>query len=175
MTDKQSNFYDLRYNIKARINDIENKRMPISLVIDSITNPANAGMIFRIADAARLKQIIFFRPKFDVNSKKIKKYSRSCSEYVSSKKIEDENELKTIVGSTQFIALEKTDKSIPYNNFIPERELFIAVGSEKYGISKNILALTKKSLHLPALGVNTSINIATAISPVVFSLINKMT
>ena len=174
MQDKQSNFYELRDDIEERINDIQNKRNSISLVLDKISNPANAGMIFRIADAARIKQIIFYRPEFDILNNKITKYSRSTSKYVSYKVVVDESELKIIIGDTQFIALEKTDKSLLYSDFIPEKELFVAVGSEKYGLSENILALTQKSIHLPALGVNTSINIATAVSPVVFDLINRV-
>ncbi|MEA2041565.1 MAG: TrmH family RNA methyltransferase [Bacteroidota bacterium] len=174
MKQTQSEFNAVRKNINERIKLIHENRVGLSLILDRMGNPANAGMILRIADAARIREVIFFQPAFDIYSEKLKKYSRSTTKYVKFSEINSAAKIKEKVNNAGFVALEKTNKSINYQEFIPGKEIFLAVGSEKFGLSEDLLTLTQSSLHLPTMGVNTSINVATAVSPVVFYLVNKM-
>ena len=61
MQEKQLSFQDMRPDSKATAENIKTNRNPISLLLDRMTDPRNIGGIFRLADAARIKHIYFYK------------------------------------------------------------------------------------------------------------------
>ena len=48
------------------------------------------------------------------------------------------------------------------------------IGNEQRGVSEELLALTTQSIHLPMLGMNTSMNVTCAAGIAVYGLLMKL-
>ncbi len=173
MKEHQLSFEEIRKNHLKQIADIHKNRLPIIIITDGISDIGNIGMIFRLADALRIEKIFLYNLKENFNLKLLKKKSRSTSDYVSYEIIKDLNQIKQIKEKYRFVVLDKTNKSVKYSEFIPEFPICLIVGSEKFGVSEELIKYADASVHLPMLGVNTSINAATATAVVLYEIANK--
>ncbi len=173
MDEHQLNFKEInKYHLK-QISEIHKNRIPISVITDGINDIGNLGMIFRLADALRINNIYLYNLKEHFNYKLLKKKSRSTSEYVSYEIINNFNQIKHLKENCKFVTLDKTNKSVDFIEFNPEFPLCVIIGSEKFGVSQEMIQLADDSVHLPMFGVNTSINVATATSVILYDLVNK--
>jgi len=157
-----------------KISDISTNRTAITIILDNVKNPANIGMIFRIADAIRAEKIILY---FETNQHGVEKFvksSRSTEKYVNYQIVTNFLFIEELKNTHQIIALEKTNNSIDYQNFLPKDKIALIIGSENFGVSEQLLKIVEQSIHLPMLGVNTSINVATASSVVLYDILLKM-
>ena len=173
MNEYQLSFEEIHKNHLKRITDINKNRLPIVLITDGINNVGNLGMIFRLADAVRIQKIYLFNLKENFSFKLLKRKSRSVLNFVPFEIIQDLNRIKKLKEEYKFIILDKTNKSIKYSEFIPEFPICLIVGSEKFGVSEELLKYADTSVHLPMLGVNTSINAATATAVALYEIANK--
>ncbi len=169
MSEKQLNHNEI---IPEQKNNI--KTLPVCLITDGVNDYGNLGMIFRIADALKLEKIYLYNLKKDLNLRLLRKKSRTTSEYVKFEIIEDFSGILSLKKSYNFVILEKTDKSINYTEYIPKLPLCLITGSEKNGVSDDIIKLSDVSVHLPMSGVNTSVNVATAAAVVLYDFNNKI-
>jgi len=173
MEEYQLNFEEIHQNHLKSIADINKNRLPIIIITDGINDVGNIGMIFRLADAVRIEKIFLINLKENFNFKLLKKKSRSTSDYVSFEIIKDLSQIKKIKGKYKFLVLDKTNKSINYSELIPEFPICLIIGSEKFGVSEELIKYADTSVHIPMLGINTSINAATATAVVLYEITNK--
>ena len=96
---------------------------------------------------------------FDPN--KLKRYSRKCHEYVPNSQLSLE-ELRQMKADWQIVACEFTDSSVTLGSFSWQFPTLLVLGSERTGISQDVLDHCIAAVHLPMLGRNSSINVATA-------------
>lgn len=171
---KQLDFHSIRTNPKERIDKIWNNRTPIALLCDNMAYIQNIGSIFRLADAARLQHVYFYNPQISLEAKKITKVARSTNKYVPFSILNIEADLKTLQEQYEWVALEKTDKSTPYTSFKKktDKPLLLIAGSEVRGVSPFLLKQCSESVEIPMLGVNTSMNVASATAIVVYGLMS---
>jgi len=146
MKNRQLEFYDENPDTQKISDNIKSSRIQLNFILDNVSNIGNVGMIFRIADALRIKKIFLYN------------YSANI------------NDLIKLKANSTFIALEKTELSINYKNFTSSKETFLIIGAENMGVSQELLNLAETSLHLPMNGFNTSINVATATAVVAYEL-----
>ncbi len=173
---KQLSFHEIRPDIKERIAQIQSNRTPIALLCDRMEYLPNVGSIFRLGDAARLQHIYFYQNQLQLDFKKIDKVARSTQKYVPFTLIESPQQLIDLKNQFEWVALEKTDQSIPYTQFQPQTDkpILLVLGSEVQGVSPFLLENCGQSLEIPMLGVNTSMNVANAAGIVVYGLINNL-
>ena len=89
MQEKQITFQNLHNNPKTAIENIKNNRTPITILCDHMTDPRNVGSLFRLADAARLEELLFLSdPTFEITPK-INKISRQTIQYVPHRILHD--------------------------------------------------------------------------------------
>jgi len=174
MQEKQLGFRDLRPNSKATSERIKTNRNPISLLLDGMTDPRNIGGIFRLADAALVEHIYFYQSAEIEISAKIKRISRSTTEVVPYSHLTTISAIKELKKTGKLIALEYTNQSIIYTDFKVEEKTILVIGNEQRGVSNELLELTDKSIHLPMLGMNTSMNVMTATGIAVYGLLMKL-
>ncbi len=174
MTHNQLNFEEIRKNHLKEISEIKKNRNPIILVTDGVNDVGNIAMLFRLADALRIKKIILYNLKENFNFKLLKKKSRHTSEYVPYEIITDISEIEKLKTTNYLVAVEKTDHSLNYTELIPKTAVCFIIGSEKFGISQEMLSLVDTSVHLPSNGINTSINVATAAGVVLYDYNSKI-
>lgn len=156
--------------------DSEQKR-PISLLAHDITVPMNVGSLFRISDALGVDTLYLSGDTPTPPNNKIRKTSRSTEKYVNHQTIE--NPIKLLEELTQqnytIIALEITSDSIPLQKLRlkTHQKVCLVLGSENTGVSKELLALADITTHIPMIGHNSSMNVATACGIAVYELSTK--
>lgn len=173
---KQLNFREIRGEVITRLENIDKNRTPIVLLCDRISDVRNVGSIFRIADAARLEKIYFYQSDINFAHKKLAKVARSTNQYLQYKSIDSLDFIKELSTEYEIIALDKTSESIDYIKFERKennKKLLLILGSEQFGVQENLLKIASQSIHLPMLGVNTSMNLSVATGIAVFHLLTK--
>lgn len=173
MSDKQSEFKDLRPNVEGVLESISENRTPLVFVLDQVFDIGNIGAIFRLADAVRAEKVIMYKCDFDRASKKFKRASRQTYRWVDHERIDDIQLLESMKSDYDFIALDKTDFSIHYTDLEIKRPVALVIGNEKQGISQAMLDLCNKAIHLPMLGFNISINVANATAVAAYEILRK--
>lgn len=171
---KQLDFQEIRINAAERIENIQNNRTNIALLCDNMTDAKNVGSMFRIADAARLEKIYFYQSTVDFTHKKLTKVARSTNKYVDFKLIDDLTFIENLLSEYEIIALDKTSESINYTKLERKsnKKILLIIGAERFGVSPELLRLSTASIHLPMLGVNTSMNVSVATGIAVYHLLS---
>lgn len=131
------------------------------LVAVGVTSPDNIGMLFRIADAVGVRQLVLIDTPA-VNNRKVRRVARHCDQYVPYTEIAVSTFLTNSQTWQPLIALEITSTSEDiYKAEIPE-DITLVVGNEQHGIPPKVLAVCGRAVHIPMMGQNSSMNVATA-------------
>ena len=172
-------FRDARPDPAARLREAAAARHPVALLFDGLDDPRNLGVLFRLAEAARLAHVYLYRLPPHLRTpaggliKKIGKISREAVRYVPWTIVSDRTELQTLTTDYTPVALEWTDRSVTYTELaLPEKTLLV-LGSEAYGVSEELLAWADTHIHLPMYGLNTSMNVAGAAHIAVYDLLRQ--
>ena len=146
----------------------------ISLLAHNITVPMNVGSLFRISDALGVEKIYVSGDTPTPPNNKIRKTSRSTEKYMPYETVENLVELINRIKEENhtIIALEITSDSIPLQELQLEKtqKVCLILGSENTGVSEDLLKLSDITTHIPMLGKNSSMNVATACGIAVYSL-----
>lgn len=170
---KQLHFEDSRPNLKERIENISRDRLPISLLLDGLQDAQNIGGLFRTADAARIKEILLYKCPVDLDHKKFPKTARSTQQYVPYQIINDEETLRAYAQNNTLICLDHTSDSTVLSKTKLDANITLVLGNEKRGTSQLLLDLCTQAVHLPMLGVQTSLNVCTAGSIAIYDLLSR--
>lgn len=156
------------------------KKLPVTVILNSIRSSYNVGSIFRTSDGAMIEELILcgYTPHPPIDS-----------ENTGNKDV-----LKTALGSTQSVkwryiknstdaikefkekrikicALELTENSKPYSDAsLYEFPLCLVVGNEITGVSQEVLDLCDYSIEIPQFGIKQSLNVAVAYGIAIFEL-----
>lgn len=153
------------------------KKNEIYIILDNVLDTYNIGSIFRLADAVAAKQVILCGGTATPPNPRIKKASINTTEWVdwgySNSAIEAIKLLRKEVSQIQVIAIEQTDRSVPYNEFEYRLPLLLVVGNETTGISKEVLALCDAVVEIPMFGVNKSLNVMVSLGIVLYKIFEK--
>ena len=169
----QITFHEKHDNLEKSLAEITKNLDPVALLCDHLTDPANLGILFRLADAARLQEIIFFNePDFEITPK-INRISRQTVQYVPHPNFHNFNDLELLKKTYEIVALDYTNTSILYTDFHPKRPILLVLGNEQTGVSAQLLQLSDSSIHLPMFGINSSMNVSMAAGIATYQLIKK--
>lgn len=166
-------FRDVRPDPAATIAGLQDNRNPIWLILDGLTDPRNVGSVFRLADAARVQGIILIRMDNIMQSSKLIKVARSTTQLVPTIYYKDWNTFKVPEPLLKMIALEWTNQSVPYSKLSLDWPLGLVVGNEQSGISPEGLQHCQQSIHIPMLGLNSSMNASMAAGIAVYGLLER--
>jgi len=142
------------------------EKIPATVILDNIRSALNIGSIFRISECFSFEQIILCGYTSTPENSKIAKSAMGTHKIVDwkyQKKIVDTISdlrnngytiyaLETVEGST---AIQETNWQFP---------LAIILGNERFGITKEVLALVDEIVHIPLTGNKNSLNVSTAFS-----------
>lgn len=155
-------------------NTKKNGNRQISLLAHNITVPMNVGSLFRISDALGVEKIYVSGDTPTPPNNKIRKTSRSTEKYVPYETVENLVELINRLKEEDYtiIALEITSDSVPLQEIQlgKTQKVCLILGSENTGVSEDLLKLSDITTHIPMLGKNSSMNVATACGIAVYSL-----
>lgn len=156
------------------------KKLPVTVLLNSIRSSYNVGSIFRTSDGVMIEKLILCgytpHPPLDetnTGNKDVLKTALGSTqsvkwEYIKSpveaiKKLRDKG--------IKICALELTENSKPY--YIPEQYNFplcLVVGNEITGVSQEVLDLCDYSIEIPQYGIKQSLNVAVAYGVAIFEL-----
>ncbi len=170
---KQLSFDDSRPDIAERIQNINQNRLSVRLLLDGLQDIQNIGGLFRTADAARIKEIVLYQCTVDLDKKKFHNTARSTQQYVAYRIIDDEQTLLKYAATNTLVCLEHTSDSTLLSKTKLDKDITLVLGNEKTGVSQKLLDLSSQAVHLPMLGIQTSLNVCTAGSIAIFDLLNR--
>ena len=168
----QLTFEEERENTQRIIAHIAQARTPISLLLDGITDPKNIAMLLRLADAARLQTVFLYN--CTLPAAKQLAPARAVLPYLHIQTLDSYAALLPLKSAYYWVAIERTTHSVSYKdcNFVTKTLLIL--GAENTGVSQPILDLADATVHLPMLGINTSMNVACAGSIVVYEALSQV-
>lgn len=156
---------------------VQSKKHPVCLLANDINDSRNVGSIFRIADAFGIDKIYLTGTSPVPPNSKINKTSRSTEKYIPYSYSESALKLVRQLKSSGYkiVSLEITSSSIDIRDFsITDKEkICLILGSENVGVSQELLDVSDCAIHIPMLGQNSSMNLATACAIAIFEIIKK--
>jgi 23S rRNA (guanosine2251-2'-O)-methyltransferase len=132
------------------------------VVAVGIHTPENIGGIFRIADAVGCRRIIFVDTP-NGNPKRIRRVSRHTSDKIPHDFVSFAEFVALTDQLPELVALEITTTSTNIYTALLPKEMTLVIGGERHGIPEPVLKLCAAAVHLPMFGLNSSMNVATAL------------
>ncbi|WP_224483145.1 TrmH family RNA methyltransferase [Robertkochia aurantiaca] len=141
------------------------KTFELIIVCQAMTSASNTGSIFRLADAFGVKEIIFTEVQ-PVFTRRMQKTSRATHQTVNHSFSDDTcsslKELKR--NGYHLMGLEITRESRPLDTISLHKhdKIALIVGSEKFGLSADVIDLCDQVSHIEMYGRNSSMNVTHA-------------
>lgn len=153
------------------------KKYPVCFLAHDIDVPMNIGSLFRIADALGIEKIYLSGTSPAPPNSKIKKTSRSTEKYVPFSYEDSPLDLIKRLKSQGYtiISLEITTSSIDIRDLSlsSNDKVCLILGSENSGVCQQLLDVSDTTIHIPMLGKNSSMNVATACSIATFEIVRR--
>ena len=150
--------------------------LPFVLVCDRVNSPANAGSLFRLADALGIEHIYFCQASLNFESTRLKRTARSSEKQIAYTAVEDAETLLLQLKNEGFscIGLELTTQSIPLETFKHQafEKIALVLGNERHGIDQRILEQLDYLTYIPMHGKNSSMNVSQAAAIAAYQLLN---
>lgn len=147
-------------------------RHDLAVVLQSVEYPVNVGSIFRIADAARVDELILSGITPTPPNPTVLKVGRSkhkCVPWRYAKEVKQPiAELKD--DGYRIFALEITQDVRPYYEIDWPTRTCLVVGHEDHGVTRATLALCDDAVFVPMWGKGVSLNVHVALAVVLFHI-----
>ncbi len=152
------------------------KTIDYHIATDSLRSLFNVGAIFRICDATGFNSIILGNTP-GAEHGFVQKTSMGAFSFVKSEKTDDLTATLIQKKSNGYpiIGIETMNNSENYSTFSWPQKAVIVLGNEEYGISRHLLRICDKFVHIPMFGRKNSINVANAASVVMFHIAQQLT
>ena len=147
-------------------------RRPITVVLDRVCRPYNIGAIFRLCDAFLVEKLIIGGAPVELHKRKLVQAARGTHYWVPWEHVDDP--IMAVVAAKsaglRIIAVEQTSKALPPEVITDTSPTCIVLGSERDGVSQDILDMADLAVSIPMSGFANSINVATAAAIVIHRL-----
>lgn len=159
------------YHLKPKSKSLVAKNR-IYIVLDDVLDTYNVGAIFRLADAVASKNVFLCGKTPTPPNPRIKKASINTTEWVTweyaESAVETIKDLRLKIDDLKVIAIEQSEKSIPYTEFNYVLPIALVVGNESYGVSREVLDVCDGVVEIPMHGVNVSLNVMVSLGIVLY-------
>ncbi|MCF8242546.1 MAG: RNA methyltransferase [Melioribacteraceae bacterium] len=148
-------------------------KMPVYVVLDNIRSSYNVGSIFRSSDGAMIKKLYLCGYTPHPPQKEILKTALGSTGSVDWEYFKDPVDviLELKKNGVKIIALEQTNKSIPYYQLTSSiMPVCLVIGNEVTGVSHELIDLCDESIEIPQYGIKQSLNVAVAYGISIFEL-----
>ncbi len=167
------NSNQLRHGSAPSSEDMQNlERHELYIILDNVLDTYNVGSIFRLADAVGARKVYLCGNTETPPNHRIKKASVNTWQWVewehAASAADAITYLRRIIPKITVVAVELTETSIPYDTEKYPLPLALVVGHETDGVSKKTLSLVDRTVELPMLGINTSLNVMVSLGIVLY-------
>ncbi len=152
----------------------EKGKDPIIIILDKITDTRNLGSISRVAEAVEADAIVIPKKGSALITSDAIKTSAGALNYVPVCKVESLSyTCKTLKKSgLKIISCTEKGEELVYD-LDYNCPLAIILGSEKNGISKNLLELSDHKIKIPMYGKIDSLNVSNSTSIILYEIIRQ--
>jgi len=135
------------------------------IIADGLRTPENIGGLIRLADAMGSRKVLLVGDeRIDLSSKKISRVSRGTEKHIKIECI-PKIEFLSNCGSLQpLIAIELTTRAENLLSTDLPEQCSLVIGSERHGISAEILDKCQKAVFIRMYGINGSMNVTHALA-----------
>ena len=151
---------------------------PLCYLALNLHTPQNIGSLFRLADALAVEKIYLSGTSPTALNPRVKKTSRSTEKYVPSDYTDSPFELlkQLKADGYKIISLELSSDSLEVSDVpvVSGEKICLIVGAEHEGVIDALLEMSDYTAHIPMLGVNSSMNVATACAIASYELLKKI-
>lgn len=177
MSMKKLSAAELRTTVPLKDEIAKIKKNDIYIILDNVLDTYNVGAIFRLADAVAAKKVILCGQTETPPHTRIKKASINTTEWIdwsySQTALEAIKDLRFKIKDLRMIAIEQSEKSVPYNKVDYKFPLALVVGHETTGVSKEALDMADQVVELPMWGVNKSLNVMVSLGIVLYEAMKR--
>jgi len=151
------------------------KKIPVTVVLDSIRSAYNVGAIFRTSDGAMIEKLYLCGYTPYPPNKEVLKTALGATDSVSWEYYQDIVELIKKLKSENYLigSLEQTSKSIPHYDFEKldlTKRVCLIIGNEIKGVKDEVIELCDFALEIPQYGIKQSLNVAVAYGITIFRI-----
>jgi len=169
---------ELRVSMPSEEELAKIKKNPIYIIVDNVYDTYNTGSIFRLADAVAAEKVILCGTTEIPPHTRIKKASINTTEWVvwsyENSAIDAIKKLREEVPNIQVVAVEQSEKSVPYYTIPYSFPVALLVGNETHGVSQEVLAMVDHIAEIPMWGVNKSLNVMVSLGIVLFAVMSHV-
>ncbi|MDD4151186.1 MAG: TrmH family RNA methyltransferase [Candidatus Gracilibacteria bacterium] len=146
------------------------------ILLESIRSMQNVGAIFRNSDGAGYTKLLLTGHTPTPPRSDISKTALGAEETIDWEYYEDAisvvKDLKT--KGFKIFAVELNDESVDYRDFYKQDlgDICLVMGNEVKGVSKEMLEIADKVVHIPMLGNKSSLNVSVAAGIVMYGFVN---
>lgn len=144
----------------------------VVVVLQSVEYPVNVGSVFRIADAARIEELILTGITPTPPNQTILKVGRGKDKFVPWRYEKEISgplaELKE--SGYRIFALEITEGAKPYYEIDWPAKVCLVLGHEDHGITRATLAMCDEAVFIPMWGKGLSLNLHVALGVILFHI-----
>lgn len=147
----------------------------VAAVLQSVAYPYNVGSIFRLADGANLAELVLCGITPTPPHPTIDKVGRYKAKNV---RWRYESDAVTAIESLKAdgyraIALELTDRAVPYHRYDYPVSTCLIVGNEDHGVTKAALSACDDAVFVPMYGKGRSLNVHAALAVVIYHILHS--
>ncbi|MBI2034988.1 MAG: TrmH family RNA methyltransferase [Candidatus Levybacteria bacterium] len=168
---------ELRTTTPTKEQLVNIKKNTIYIILDNVMDTYNVGAIFRLADAVAAEKVILCGQTETPPNTRIKKASINTTEWVEWEyfptAVDAIQGIKNQELRIKVIAIEQSEKSIPYTKADYAFPIALVVGNETEGISKEALDIADQIVEIPMWGVNKSLNVMVSLGIVLFKIMEQ--
>jgi 23S rRNA (guanosine2251-2'-O)-methyltransferase len=167
-------------------------RFPIYFILDNVRSLENVGLIFRLADALRVKKLfltgITGYPPMSENDPRpsniqehaynqISKTGIKLVPFVDWAYVEEVTDVikRMKEEGIQIISVEQTHGAKDFREVDYKFPKALVFGHEREGVTDEVLNLSDEIIDIPMYGLGNSLNIATAVAVVGYEITRKFT
>ena len=151
------------------------ERVPHPMVIaDHLMTPDNIGAMIRLADNIGATEVCFLGKEDEHRLGKVRRAAASSRDNIRWYFSEETDLRKIVPNGKKIVAIETSDNATCiYDTELPENVAFI-VGSERNGLSDELLAQCDMVVYIPVPGPTRSLNVSHAAAVVLFEWQRQM-
>lgn len=165
-------------DLKRFLRDFRRANPPtrqVAAVLHSVAYPYNVGSIFRLADGARMSELVLTGISPTPPHPTIDKVGR-----YKAKNVAWRYESDPLTAIRQFraegyraVALELVDTATPYFRHSYTDRTCLIVGNEDHGVTKAVLNVCDEAVFVPMYGKGRSLNVHTALAIVTYHILHS--
>jgi len=156
----------------------EQKKLPITLILDSIRSLHNVGSIFRTADGFAVEKIILCGITGQPPHREIEKTALGATNSISWEYVQDIAAAISSLRSKNYkiIAIEQAENSQFLHTYSPssQEKYALILGNEVHGVSDEAMKLIDDCLEIPQFGTKHSLNVVVSAGIVLWDFASKL-